>query len=95
VTELAAVGAAAVFVPFPSAVDDHQTSNAKFLVDQGAGLLLRQSELTPEGLALLLQKTERSTLVQWALQAKTLQKIYATQAVVAACEELVQRKGGL
>jgi UDP-N-acetylglucosamine--N-acetylmuramyl-(pentapeptide) pyrophosphoryl-undecaprenol N-acetylglucosamine transferase len=36
VTELAAVGAAAVFVPFPSAVDDHQTTNARFLVDQGA-----------------------------------------------------------
>ena len=95
VTELAAVGAAAAFVPFPAAVDDHQTSNAAFLVDQGAGLLLPQSELTPEKLATVLQKTERATLVQWALQAKTLQKIHATQAVVAACEELVQQKGGL
>ncbi len=88
VTEIAAVGAAAVFVPFPSAVDDHQTLNAKFLVDHGAAWLLPQSELTPEVLAGLLQKTERIALVEHALQAKTLQKIGATDAVVAACEEL-------
>jgi UDP-N-acetylglucosamine--N-acetylmuramyl-(pentapeptide) pyrophosphoryl-undecaprenol N-acetylglucosamine transferase len=40
VTEMAAIGAAALFVPFPHAVDDHQTTNAKFLVDQGAGWLM-------------------------------------------------------
>jgi UDP-N-acetylglucosamine--N-acetylmuramyl-(pentapeptide) pyrophosphoryl-undecaprenol N-acetylglucosamine transferase len=88
VTELAAVGAAAVFVPFPSAVDDHQTHNARFLVDQGAGWLLPQSELTPAALATLLQTTERSALVQRGLEAKKMQQIYATDAVVAACEEL-------
>ena len=43
VTEIAAVGAAALFVPFPSAVDDHQTTNARFLVDQGAGWLVPQA----------------------------------------------------
>jgi UDP-N-acetylglucosamine:LPS N-acetylglucosamine transferase len=47
VTEIAAVGAAALFVPFPSAVDDHQTTNAKFLVDAGGGWLVQQRELTP------------------------------------------------
>ncbi len=88
VTELAAVGAAAVLVPFPSAVDDHQTHNARFLVDQGAAWLLPQPKLTPQVLADLLQKTERSTLVLRGLKAKTLQKIHATEAVVAACEEL-------
>jgi UDP-N-acetylglucosamine:LPS N-acetylglucosamine transferase len=88
VTEMAAVGAAALLVPFPSAVDDHQTLNARFLVDQGAAWLLPQSELTPAALADLLQKTERSTLVQRALEAKKMQKIQATDAVVAACEEL-------
>jgi UDP-N-acetylglucosamine--N-acetylmuramyl-(pentapeptide) pyrophosphoryl-undecaprenol N-acetylglucosamine transferase len=92
VTELAAVGAAAVFVPFPAAVDDHQTHNAAFLVDQGAGNLVQQTELSASVLAALLQKTERSTLLQWALQAKTLQKINATEAVVAACEELAKMK---
>lgn len=88
VTELAAVGAAAVFVPFPAAVDDHQTHNAQFLVRQGAGTLVPQDELTPEALAQLLQQTKRSTLLEWAVQAKKLQKTQATNAVVAACEEL-------
>jgi UDP-N-acetylglucosamine--N-acetylmuramyl-(pentapeptide) pyrophosphoryl-undecaprenol N-acetylglucosamine transferase len=88
VTEIAAVGAPALFVPFPSAVDDHQTHNARFLVDQGAGWLIPQSELTPELLANLLQKTERSTLLTRGLEAKKLQQLRATHAVVAACEEL-------
>jgi UDP-N-acetylglucosamine--N-acetylmuramyl-(pentapeptide) pyrophosphoryl-undecaprenol N-acetylglucosamine transferase len=88
VTEIAAVGAAAVFVPFPSAVDDHQTFNARFLVDQGAGWLLPQSDMTPQVLADLLQKTERSALLQRGLAAKNMQQLHATDAVVAACEEL-------
>ena len=88
VTEIAAVGAAALFVPFPSAVDDHQTHNARFLVDQGGGWLIAQSELTPALLAELLQKTERVTLLSRGLEAKKLQKLQAADAVVAACEEL-------
>ena len=90
VTEIAAVGAAALFVPFPSAVDDHQTVNAMFLVAKGGGWLVPQSELTPEKLAIMLQKTERTTLVQCALRAKTMQKIDATAHLVAACEELAR-----
>ena len=88
VTEIAAVGAAALFVPFPSAVDDHQTSNARFLVGQGAGWQMAQSELTPQVLANMLQKTERVALVNIGLQAKKMQKIDATAHIVAACEEL-------
>ena len=88
VTEIAAVGAAALFVPFPAAVDDHQTANAKFLVDQGGGWLVQQRDLTPGKLAEMLQKTERLALVQRALQAKKMQKNDATARVVAACEEL-------
>ncbi|SFB67290.1 UDP-N-acetylglucosamine-N-acetylmuramylpentapeptide N-acetylglucosamine transferase [Polaromonas sp. OV174] len=88
VTEIAAVGAAALFVPFPAAVDDHQTSNAQFLVQHGAGWLVQQRDLTAEKLAIMLQKTERSTLIQSALQAKIMQKTDATAQVVAACEEL-------
>ena len=90
VTEIAAVGAAALFVPFPSAVDDHQTVNARFLVEQGAGWLVPQAELTPERLANLLLKTERSTLMQCGLEAKKMQKIDASAHVVAACEELTR-----
>ena len=88
VTEIAAIGAAAVFVPFPSAVDDHQTHNARFLVDQGGGWLVPQAELTPQVLADMLQKTERLTLVQRALAAQKMQKLQATESVVQACEEL-------
>ena len=90
VTELAAVGAAAMLVPFPSAVDDHQTFNARFLVDQGAGWLVPQGELTPARLANFITTTDRSALLQRALAAKTMQQLRATDAVVAACEELAK-----
>jgi len=95
VTEIAAVGAAALFVPFPSAVDDHQTTNARFLVDAGGGWLVQQTELTPELLADLLQKTQRSTLLEKALKARTMQKTDAVEHVVRACEQLADkaRKG--
>jgi UDP-N-acetylglucosamine--N-acetylmuramyl-(pentapeptide) pyrophosphoryl-undecaprenol N-acetylglucosamine transferase len=89
VTELSAVGVASVLVPFPSAIDDHQTHNARFLADHGAAWLLPQSKLTPEALAVLLQKTERSTLLEYGLQAKTLQKLQAAELMATACEELV------
>jgi len=90
VTELAAVGAAAIFVPYPAAVDDHQTVNARFLVDQGAGRLLPQKDTTPEYLAQLLQALDRPTLLGWAQQAKQMEKTDATAQVVAACEELAR-----
>ncbi|WP_341908234.1 undecaprenyldiphospho-muramoylpentapeptide beta-N-acetylglucosaminyltransferase [Polaromonas sp. YR568] len=89
VTEIAAIGAAALFVPFPAAVDDHQTSNARFLVDQGGGWLIPQGDLSPEKLAEMLQTIDRPALIQRAQQAKTLQKLEATDRLVAACEELV------
>jgi len=90
VTEIAAVGAAALFVPFPSAVDDHQTTNARFLVDAGGAWLVAQSELTPELLSDLLQKTTREALLERALKAKSLQKTEAVAEVVHACEELAK-----
>jgi len=90
VTEIAAVGAAAVFVPFPSAVDDHQTHNAGFLVEQGAGWMLSQTELTPQKLATFLTGTGRDALLVRAQAAKKMQQTGATEAVVAACEELTQ-----
>ena len=90
VTEIAAIGAAALFVPFPSAVDDHQTANAKFLVTHGGGWLMQQHDLTPSILAIMLQKTERFTLVQSAQKSKNMQKLDASALLVAACEELAQ-----
>ncbi|MBT9474283.1 undecaprenyldiphospho-muramoylpentapeptide beta-N-acetylglucosaminyltransferase [Polaromonas sp.] len=88
VTEIAAVGAAALFVPFPSAVDDHQTTNARFLVERGGGWLVQQRDLTIPILADMLQKTERTSLLKFGLNAKNMQKTEATVRVVAACEEL-------
>lgn len=88
VTELAAVGAAALLVPFPHAVDDHQTHNAEFLVKADAGWLLPQNELTPQRLADWLSGLDREQLLKHAMQAKTLAKPHATEAVVEVCENL-------
>ncbi|PUE08251.1 undecaprenyldiphospho-muramoylpentapeptide beta-N-acetylglucosaminyltransferase [Limnohabitans sp. T6-20] len=88
VTELAAVGAAAVFVPFPFAVDDHQTTNAQFLVQHGAGWLVPQAELTAETLAERLTGLTREHLLDCAQKAYEQKKTNATREVVMACEEL-------
>lgn len=90
VTEIAAVGAPALFVPFPYAVDDHQTTNAKFLVDAGGGWLVPQNELTPDKLATMLISTSREQLLARAVAAKKLAKTQATEQVVAACEALAR-----
>jgi UDP-N-acetylglucosamine--N-acetylmuramyl-(pentapeptide) pyrophosphoryl-undecaprenol N-acetylglucosamine transferase len=90
VTEIAAVGTPAVFVPFPHAVDDHQTTNARFLVDAGGGWLVPQAELTPDKLATMLASLTREQLLQRAVAARKLAKTQATEQVVAACEALAR-----
>ncbi|QHE87832.1 undecaprenyldiphospho-muramoylpentapeptide beta-N-acetylglucosaminyltransferase [Hydrogenophaga sp. BPS33] len=90
VTEIAALGAAALFVPFPAAVDDHQTTNARFLVDAGAAWLMPQAELTPQRLAQILQTVQREQLLAMAEKAHALKKTEAVAAVVAACEQLAK-----
>ena len=72
-------------------MDDHQTRNARFLVDQGGGWLVQQKDLTPDSLAEMLQKIELSALMQCALQAKMMQKTGATMAIVQACEALAEK----
>jgi UDP-N-acetylglucosamine--N-acetylmuramyl-(pentapeptide) pyrophosphoryl-undecaprenol N-acetylglucosamine transferase len=88
VSEIAAVGAAALFVPFPHAVDDHQTVNAQFLVNQQAAWLMPQHSLTAESLANFLQTTDRKQLLQAAINAYALRKTGAAHDVVTACEEV-------
>ncbi|WP_291929801.1 undecaprenyldiphospho-muramoylpentapeptide beta-N-acetylglucosaminyltransferase [Limnohabitans sp.] len=88
VTELAAVGVAALFVPFPFAVDDHQTTNAQFLVAHGGGWLVPQAELTAQNLAERLTALSRDTLQDVAQKAHAQKKTNATRVVVMACEEL-------
>lgn len=70
VTEVANVGLPAVFVPLPSAVDDHQTANAKSLSEQGAGFLLPQSQLNADSLAEILANLDREKVLQMANKAR-------------------------
>ncbi len=87
VAELAAAGVAAILVPFPAAVDDHQTRNAGYLVDAGAATLVPQSELTPARLAAELQPylATRHVALARGEQARALAKPDATDTIVAAC----------
>ncbi|HEX5802340.1 MAG TPA: undecaprenyldiphospho-muramoylpentapeptide beta-N-acetylglucosaminyltransferase [Azospira sp.] len=89
VAELAAAGVAAILVPFPHAVDDHQTGNAKFLANAGGAILLPQAELTPEKVA-LISNYGREQLQQMAERARALAKPDATAIVAEACMELVK-----
>jgi UDP-N-acetylglucosamine--N-acetylmuramyl-(pentapeptide) pyrophosphoryl-undecaprenol N-acetylglucosamine transferase len=90
VAEIAAAGVASVLVPYPHAVDDHQTANARFLADAGAAVLLPQSELSAERLAELLGGFDRVRLRDMARRARSLARPDATSAVAMACAELVR-----
>jgi UDP-N-acetylglucosamine--N-acetylmuramyl-(pentapeptide) pyrophosphoryl-undecaprenol N-acetylglucosamine transferase len=92
VTELAAVGVAAMYVPFPHAVDDHQTTNARFVVDAGGGWLLPQTELNAQDLADRLQFMTRRTLLACAEKAYAVRQVDAVKHVVAACEQLAAQR---
>lgn len=72
IAELTAAGVGALLVPYPHAVDDHQTANARFMVHAEAGLLLPQSQLTAEKLAEVLGGLNRERCLQWAQNARTL-----------------------
>lgn len=86
VSELASAGAASVLVPYPFAVDDHQTANARYLSDAGAAILCPQKDLTPEALAsTLLSVWRRETLLEMAVKARELAKPEATTVVAEYC----------
>ena len=85
VSELAAAGIASVLVPFPAAVDDHQTFNARYLADQSAAVLLPQAELTPRKLADLLLGFTRDKLLEMASRARALGKPDAAKIVAERC----------
>ncbi|MCH6584463.1 MAG: UDP-N-acetylglucosamine--N-acetylmuramyl-(pentapeptide) pyrophosphoryl-undecaprenol N-acetylglucosamine transferase, partial [Proteobacteria bacterium] len=90
IAELTAVGTASILVPFPYAVDDHQTSNAKFLSDKDAAVLLPQNELTPKNLAKLLMGFTREKLLGMAMKARELARPNATRLVAEACMEMIK-----
>ena len=89
IAELAAAGVASILVPFPHAVDDHQTANAKFLVHAGGAFLLPQAELTPESIA-LIRNYCRGQLLEMAEKARSLAKPDATAAVAQICSEIAK-----
>lgn len=88
VSELAAAGVASILVPFPHAVDDHQTANARHLALAGAAILLPQPELTPERLAGLLGGLSREQLCDMARKARAQALPDATHALARTCVEV-------
>lgn len=85
VSEIAAAGVGAIFVPLPHAVDDHQTKNARVLSEQGAALLLPQSELTARSLADQLQQ-----LTNNRAQLLAMAQLARTQAITDAAERVIE-----
>jgi len=92
VAELAAGGVASVLVPFPHAVDDHQTANAKFLAERGAAILLPQSELSAARLAALIESLDRARLLEMAAKARALGRPQAARLVAERCMALAEGK---
>lgn len=92
VAELACAGKAAILVPYPYAVDDHQTENAKVLSEAGAALLIQQQDLTAqwllEQLAELVAEPERLTIMHE--QALKAAEPNATAHIVAVCNEYIE-----
>lgn len=87
VSEISAAGVAACFVPFPHAIDDHQTANARFLSDAKAAILMPQTELDAAALATLILGLRREDLAEMASKAQALAKFRATEEVASICAE--------
>lgn len=89
IAELAAVGVASILVPFPFAVDDHQTANAHYLSDKNAAVLLPQKQLTPERLGELIKEATPMSLQKMAKAARSMALLDASQRVADQCLEVV------
>jgi len=90
VAELSAGGVPSILVPFPHAVDDHQTANGKFLADHGAAFLIQQRDLTPQTLAQTIQRLDRSRLLDMARKARALGKPDAARVVAERCMSIAR-----
>lgn len=90
IAELACAGVPAVLVPFPFAVDDHQTGNAEFLSDAGAAWLIQQKDLTADRLAALIGELDRTVLAAMGDKARALARPDATTRVADICEALAE-----
>ena len=92
VSELAAGGLPSVLVPFPHAVDDHQSANARFLAERGAALLLQQRDMTPGKLAAIIRSLDRAKLLEMAQKARALGKPDAARIVAQRCMALAEER---
>jgi len=90
ISELACVGVASILVPYPHAVDDHQTANARFLENNDAAIIVPQSQLTAQRLAELLttEFSDRARILQRAQNARAVAQNDAAQRVASYCLEL-------
>ena len=88
VAEVSAVGLGALMVPFPFAVDDHQTTNAAYLVEGEAGLIVQQKDLNLERLVAILSELSREKCLAMAIKARALGKPEATEHVAKICMEV-------
>lgn len=88
IAEIAAVGVASILIPFPYAVDDHQTKNAQYLADVGAAIIVQEQDLTVENLRKLLQDLaiDRRKLLAMAKAAHGVAKPQALDQVVAGLQ---------
>jgi UDP-N-acetylglucosamine--N-acetylmuramyl-(pentapeptide) pyrophosphoryl-undecaprenol N-acetylglucosamine transferase len=90
IAELAAAGLASILIPFPHAVDDHQTGNAHFLSDRGAAILLPQNDMKPQHLADLLRGMTRERALEMAQAARAAAQPAATRRVAEVCAEVAK-----
>lgn len=89
IAELAAAGVASILVPFPQAVDDHQTSNAQFLVACGAAILWPQHTMSAESLS-VFNGNNREQWLAMAEKARAQAKPDAAEAAAQICAELIK-----
>jgi UDP-N-acetylglucosamine--N-acetylmuramyl-(pentapeptide) pyrophosphoryl-undecaprenol N-acetylglucosamine transferase len=95
ISELEAAGIGALLVPYPHAIDDHQTRNAESFARQGAGIVIAESELTPERLRSELEQlcAERGRVVEMARQARAQAHTRATERLAQACIDAGSKRG--
>lgn len=90
VAELCAAGLGAVLVPFPYAVDDHQTANAQFMVNEGAAICIQQKDLTEACLSEIIRKQLGSPeqCLSMARAAYQLRRPHVTEKFFDICQEV-------
>ena len=90
VAEVSVAGLGALMVPFPFAVDDHQTTNAAYLAEHGAAMLVQQHALSVEKMRNILNELNRAQCLDMAQRARALGKPEATANVAAICMEVAK-----